>query len=536
MISKNPYKYIHVNLKNSNLQRKQNLFIIRNMKKEEEILNNINGYPLDESQRQIVKSKDKYLLVSAGAGSGKTLTIIGKIRYLIEIEKLKENEIICISFTNEATNNLKNKLKENYNYNVPCYTFHKLGLEILKNENYKITDSNLLNYTINEYLTSIIDNKNKQRLLEYFKIKYNSKNFESKYNNINKEYIDRIKSLIETFINLLKSNDYNENNIIEFINKEKKSKNKNLLIIILYIYKLYEQELKSSKEIDFSDMISLATKKVNKEGYKNKIKYIIIDEFQDTSWVRFNLIKAILSKTNASLLVVGDDFQSIYRFTGCDLTLFLNFENIFPNSKTMKIENTYRNSQELIDVAGSFIMKNNNQIKKNLKSNKSIKKPIEIIYYQNIEKTFIKTIEKIYKETNKPILVLGRNNYDINILTRNDKFVLQETELIYKNNKNINLKYLTIHKSKGLEEENVVIINLTNKTTGFPNKITDHKILSYVKCKEDNYPYAEERRLMYVALTRTKNKVYLLVSQNNSSIFAKELTKHYKKKIKIKKA
>ena len=98
------------------------------------------------------------------------------------------------------------------------------------------------------------------------------------------------------------------------------------------------------------------------------------------------------------------------------------------------------------------------------------------------------------------------------------------------------MKYLTIHRSKGLEEENVILINLTNYRTGFPNKITDHRIISYVKCKEDNYPYSEERRLMYVALTRTKNKIYLLVPKTNKSIFVKEIEKDYRKKIKIKKA
>lgn len=502
---------------------------------EEQILNNINGYPLDDKQRKVVTSDDKYLLVSAGAGSGKTLTIIGKIRYLIEIKKLKEDEIICISFTNEATNNLKNKLKENYGYDIPCYTFHKLGLEILKNDNYKITEPDLLKYTIEEYLKGLINinNDNKKRILTYLKTRYNNRNYEKKYINIREQDLNKIKKLIEKFINLLKSNDYNTNNIIDFIKQEKNKQSKMLLIVILYIYETYEQELKSKKEIDFSDMISLATKKVNKNGYPKKTKYIIIDEFQDTSIVRFNLIKAILKKTNANLLVVGDDFQSIYRFTGCDLSLFVNFTKIFPNSKILKIENTYRNSQELIDIAGSFIMKNPNQIRKNLKSNKHINKPIEIIYYKDINKTFIKLIENIYDKTKKSILVLGRNNLDINLVTNNSKFTTEKNRIIYKNNPNIIINYLTVHRSKGLEESNVIIINLSNKKTGFPNKITDDKILKYVTCKEDDYPLAEERRLMYVALTRTKNKTYLLTPKKNESEFVKEIKKCYKKKIKI---
>lgn len=95
------------------------------------------------------------------------------------------------------------------------------------------------------------------------------------------------------------------------------------------------------------------------------------------------------------------------------------------------------------------------------------------------------------------------------------------------------MTYLTVHRSKGLEEENIIIINLTNKKTGFPNKIQDNKILKYVSCKEDNYKYAEERRLFYVAITRTKNITYLLTPEKNESIFITELKKDYKNKIKI---
>ena len=108
------------------------------------LLDNINGYPLDESQRKVVTSQKKHLLVSAGAGSGKSLTIIGKIRYLIEIKGFSTSDILCISFTNDATNSLKDKLINNYGYNITCYTFHKLGLEILKEEHKKICPPDLL--------------------------------------------------------------------------------------------------------------------------------------------------------------------------------------------------------------------------------------------------------------------------------------------------------------------------------------------------------------------------------------------------------
>ena len=506
------------------------------MEKEiEKLLDNINGYPLDEAQRKVVLSKDKHLLVSAGAGSGKTLTILGKIRYLIEIEKIKEHEVICISFTNEATNNLKNKLKENYNYDIPCYTFHKLGLEILKKQNYKITSSDMLTYTINEFFKAIIKQnpENIKRTLSFLNIKYNNINYTKKYQKLEEKELTPIKTLVEKFINLFKANDYKSEEFITFIKNEKNKKYKAFLILTYYAYHTYQKELQSRKEIDFSDMISLSTKYVEKHGYKNKIKYIIIDEFQDTSKVRFNLIKEILNKTNANLLVVGDDFQSIYRFTGCDLKLFLDFNKIYKDSKILKIENTYRNSQELINIAGSFIMKNKNQLTKDLKSNKKEKYSIQIIYYKNIITTFIKLIEHIHKKTNKPILILGRNNFDINEITKSNLFTLDKNNLIYTKNKDIKMTYLTVHRSKGLEEENVIIINLKNTNLSFPNQISDHKVLKHVACKEDDYPYAEERRLFYVAITRTKNITYLLTPIKNESIFITELKKDYKKQIKI---
>jgi DNA helicase-4 len=262
-------------------------------------------------------------------------------------------------------------------------------------------------------------------------------------------------------------------------------------------------------------MLIKATTYIKKNGYSKKVRYIIIDEYQDTSLVRFNLIREILKSTNANLMVVGDDFQSIYRFTGCDINLFLRFNKYFPNSKSLKIMNTYRNSKELIYVAGNFVMKNKRQIRKKMKSNKSINKPIEIVYYKDLNKT----IKSIVKDLDNDYLILGRNNNDINLLSDDLKN-----------------KFLTVHKSKGLEANNIIIINLKNEILGFPNKIKDEKIFRLVLPKLDKYPYSEERRLFYVALTRTKNKVYLLINKNSISIFVIELIRNYKKYITIKKS
>lgn len=493
------------------------------------------GYYLDNEQMSIVLDESNYLLVTAGAGSGKTLTILGKINYLINYKKINKEDILCISFTKASSDSLKEKIKQEFNLDIDVYTFHKLSLQILKKNKikYSIADQDTLDNIIHEFIyVDVLNNKKFMKIvLNHFNIKYKNKKEYLKYIDNNKE-IYLFEKLISTFIHLFKCNGFNIKDFTKFkrkINIFNYKKEKNFLILVLNIYLKYQKYLNDNKEIDFDDMIIKATNIINKTNLN--YKYIIIDEYQDSSFVRFNLIKEIINKTNSKLMVVGDDFQSIYQFTGCDLSLFLDFKKYFDNSKIMKIQNTYRNSQELIDIAGSFIMKNKSQIKKDLKSNKHIDNPINIVYYKNIRNTLIKLFDII--DISKPIMILGRNNNDINMVIDNKLFILENNKVIYTKNKNIKMYYLTIHKSKGLESDNVIMINLEDKILGFPSKIEDDKLLKFVSKNKEKYPYGEERRLFYVGLTRTKNKVYLLTPIKNESVFIKELKKDYKNKIEI---
>jgi DNA helicase-4 len=170
-------------------------------------------------------------------------------------------------------------------------------------------------------------------------------------------------------------------------------------------------------------------------------------------------------------------------------------------------------------------MKNKKQQKKTLKSNKHLEKPIVIYYRNNLKKALKELLTIIDCES---IMVLGRNNKDIYNYIDED-FTQDQDIFRYKNK---TFRYLTIHKSKGLEAENVILINVIDNIIGLPTKLTQEKILKYVNNTKDYYPYEEERRLFYVALTRTKTYTYLIASKNNYSIFIKELFK-YKKYIQI---
>lgn len=443
---------------------------------------------MNEKKLEAVKSLENTLVV-AGAGSGKTFTIVNKIKYLLDNNIYKENELLVISFTNESVNDLKIKI----DYNLDIMTFHKLAITLINNPDMKISNEYYLKYIINEYFNSYG--------------KYNKKQNKLIKRILQEMDIDNLKKLIFTFINLYKSN-YNDINYLLNLYQKSHFINKIYFKIILEIYHIYNQEIESSNLYDFNDMIKIATNNINNNIIKTNYKYIIIDEFQDTSLNRFKLIDAIMKQNNAKIFVVGDDYQSIYRFSGCNLDIFLNFNKLVSNLNIINLDYNYRNPKEIIDVANSFIMKNKNQIKKETICLKNINKPIKICFYKN-KRT---AIEKILKYIDTKYLILGRNNTDKDLFNVQDK------------------PFLTIHKSKGLEEDNIILINLTNNNNSLPSKIKNHKIINKL-IKTDYYPYEEERRLFYVALTRTRNNIYLLVPKSNYSIFIKELMKNYKKYI-----
>ena len=366
---------------------------------------------MNEKQLEAVKSLENTLVV-AGAGSGKTFTIVNKIKYLLDNNIYKENELLIISFTNESVNDLKRKI----DYDLDILTFHKLAITLINNPDMKISNEYYLKYIINEYFNSYG--------------KYNKKQNKLIKRILQEMDIDNLKKLIFTFINLYKSN-YNDINYLLNLYQKSHFINKIYFKIILEIYHIYNQEIESSNLYDFNDMIKIATNNINNNIIKTNYKYIIIDEFQDTSLNRFKLIDAIMKQNNAKIFVVGDDYQSIYRFSGCNLDIFLNFNKLVSNLNIINLDYNYRNPKEIIDVANSFIMKNKKQIKKETICLKNINKPIKICFYKN-KRT---AIEKILKYIDTKYLILGRNNKDKDLFNVQDK------------------PFLTIHKSKGLEED-----------------------------------------------------------------------------------
>ncbi len=437
---------------------------------------NLKDFNLDKYQLKAVTSKRKTTLVLAGAGCGKTYTITSRVRYLIDHLKVNPKDILCISFTNDAVN----KLKDDLNYEVEVLTFHKLALKVIGSKKEVLIEDILTDIIINTF--------SNDKLFGLF--------------NLNK---DEMFFIVKTFINLFKTNNYELDKFYFFINKSS-VKDKMLLKEIMKCYICYQSYLNKENIIDFNDMINLAIK--NLDNSTIRYKYIIIDEYQDISQTKFLFIKKLIKLSNSNFFAVGDDFQSIYKFTGSNINVITNFKKYFPISKIIKLKKTYRNSNELVKIAGKFIMKNPFQVKKKLKSSKKIKNPVHIIYYYNLNESMQNIINE--DKINK-LFILSRNNKD-----------LENIDI-----KGVNYKKMSVHKSKGLQEDYIFLINVNNLSNGFPNKFANHYILNYVNNYKERYLYEEERRLFYVAITRCIKRVYIFVPYNMESCFIKEI-KHYK--------
>ncbi|MBE5875543.1 MAG: DNA helicase UvrD [Lachnospiraceae bacterium] len=722
------------------IEQYNNKFIAEKMIEEKKYLDNIlkdvdPDIMLDEDQRQVVLSDEDYTLVIAGAGAGKTTTVAAKVRYLVDKKNVDPSEILVISFTNKAVNELKEKINKDLGIDCPIATFHSTGNAILhkqSSQNLNIVDDHKLYMCIVDYLKNtilhnpkVVDNlvlffasyfdapfngselndffqsisktgyatlrsdlneikeeiidkrskkcvtiqnellrshqeveianylylnnidykyetvypynlegsrkpytpdflisqgdrnayiehfgiteegenflysedqletykkvvkykvqfhrthgtkllytfsayKDKRTLIEHLKEELENSGFvlnpRSSQEVLQKiisteenKYIRKLVFLICRFINNFKTNGYTAEDFDRMYRSTENVRSRLFLSICKECFLQYERWLEENKAIDFQDMINESAR-ILREAKENQIdlgfKYIIVDEYQDISRQRFDLTKALSEATKAKIIAVGDDWQSIYAFSGSDITLFTQFEAKMGYAKLLKIVKTYRNSQEVIDIAGNFVQKNTSQLRKRLLSPKNIIDPVIIYTYDSAWKKADEdnrsganyaiahavevALEQILEYGNREgktqignILLLGRFGFDGDKLEKSGLF-----EYVTKTGKIRSVKYpklditfMTAHSSKGLGYDNVIVVNGRNETYGFPSKIEDDPVLSFVIKEDHSIDYAEERRLFYVAMTRTKNRVYFIAPEKNPSEFLLELKHDYK--------
>lgn len=339
---------------------------------------------------------------------------------------------------------------------------------------------------------------------------------------------DNFIKFVTSFITLMKANEKSLDDIIAQIPVGSSNYERNVKAIrsvIEPMYSYYATSLQQNNEIDFTDALLIAADLLNQHPDTYQYKYILVDEFQDMSMDKYKFLNALRrQKPFTKFFCVGDDWQSIYRFSGSDMALFSNFSKYFGYTKELRIEATHRFGNPLLSKSSRFILKNPIQKEKILIADESRETQLDFFpIYDEIhwKQEIAEIIHKIPKDESINIIARYKHNL-FNLfpeLEGQDKLGRKSYEIKIENHR---IRCLTVHSAKGLEADNVILINCDGGIYGFPSLVEDDPLLAYVLSGEDEYDYSEERRTFYVAITRAKKRSIVLYDATNPSVFVSE--------------
>ena len=296
------------------------------------------------------------------------------------------------------------------------------------------------------------------------------------------------------------------------------------LKILMPIYEAYQKFLAKNRHIDFDDMIGRAIEYVETGRFVPYWRYILVDEFQDISDPRARLVNALKKSADAcSLFCVGDDWQSIYRFTGSDIRFTTAFEAKFGPTKITVLEKTFRFNNSICDIASRFVLENPTQVKKSLTTHATVKRPAVSLLRQaklresDCDDRLHRVLTHVAARAKEGCSVYLLGRFHFNLPDAAEMMALQ------KQYPTLSIESNTVHGAKGLEADYVVVLGLGRGKYGFPSQKISHPLLEALLPAPDDFPHAEERRLFYVALTRAKQRVYLIVDMAAASEFVTEL-------------
>lgn len=283
----------------------------------------------------------------------------------------------------------------------------------------------------------------------------------------------------------------------------------------------YVTELNNQNAIDFDDMIIRAIQVVTQGKFKPNWKYILVDEFQDISAARMEFIHSLVEKgPDPSLTVVGDDWQSIYRFSGGKLELTTRFGEMVGSYTETKLQKTFRYNNSIANTAGQFIMENPEQFKKHIETHSKVNQPQVFLLddkvgnQQGVYERVLEVVQKIREnDASGSVAIIARYNY----LLQEAKQAISSARL------SNNINFWSFHRSKGLEADYCILIGFFQGKSGFPNENRNEAIIEALLPSLDSYPHSEERRLLYVGITRARHKSYIIADPTAPSDFITEL-------------
>ena len=482
----------------------------------------VENHPLDREQCKSIYDPARFNLTVAGAGSGKTTTILGKILYLLQSGFASPPEILVLSFTHDSAKELRERfLREYYQAfaeqillgkspppNITIETFHSLALKLLRSlwPDFSVT-------------TNEIDDE--QSVSEIADNVASGSDDEATPESIIREFFDLHKLEPETVVQIAS----------KFSSEEYRK-------LFLTVSKKYQRELSSlleNHQATFSGLIKLAIRYLRSGQIKTQFRYIIVDEYQDLSALRQEFLHLLIESSQANLFAVGDDWQAIYGFSGSRVDFTLNFRRFWGDFSLHRISKTYRFGPTLAGLSSSFIMQDHAQIRKQIRSQKedALEPVVEIS--GDSERLDLEVLTHYFESLpeNSSILLLGRFQIDRFRLAHCSKFNLTSDGIEFHPRPDLKIRFLTVHQSKGLEADYVIILNNREAKLGFPAHVKDPPLKAELvrivdELKLDQISENEERRLFYVALTRAKKQVILLTVDGKESSFIKELRRKFR--------
>lgn len=388
--------------------------------------------------------------------------------------------------------------------------FQKGKLLLVKTFDSMTKDSALFNHTLDKVI--------KNRLPSDYQ-KTTFLNYREEFNHYHSDVKDFIQQVIRV-TDMIKVENISIDTVLQNARKDQHERIRNFYELAIPIVKGFIDYCTNKSYLDFNDLISKSTSLfLNHDDviqkYRNKFEYILVDEFQDVNNLQVELIKLLLTN-KTQLFCVGDDWQSIYGFRGSNVNYIVEFEKHFDNTEIIKLNLNYRSTQNIVGASNEVIKHNKFKVDKDVQASKMSEHKIVVFSGNNLEENIQFCSEKVNE-----LLKDGINNDEILFLYRRNKMFSPYFNFFKGEGTRVQGK--TIHASKGLEAKVVFIIGLTEGNGGFPDIWLEDRIFQIIKKANHDILMEEERRLFYVAITRAKDKLFLITEKGNESSFLKEI-------------
>lgn len=510
------------------LEERNDIWLQNEMQNWQVLFAQIENSPLNTSQQKAVLLNNDHNLVLAGAGTGKTSVLMARVAYLLQSHQGQAEEMALLAFGRDAANEVSERLANKIGITaqkVNVSTFHQMALKIISDveggapaiSSLATEEKQKLQWCgvwLKEHWVNATNFKRWQKHLSLWPIAYLNGDEELVNQSENPKLLAWLNQQVEQLMTMNVTKKAIQQQIIDH---PEYSRLNSELQLAWPAYQAWKQYLKEQNELDFHLMIEKATQYVAKNKFKSPWRFLMVDEYQDISPARLALLEALVNqpsdKGRRSLFAVGDDWQSIYQFAGSDVNLTTEFAIRFPYSTTHALDTTYRFNSQIAEIAGDFITQNPAQLPKELTAHKEQKQKAVTVL---AEDKLVRCLARV-NNTPKPlkVLVLGRTHKQ-----KPEQFELWQEEYI-----NLEFTYMTCHSSKGKEADVVLIVGADENF--FPMKERAPHLDAALKSSNEEYPFAEERRLFYVAMTRAKNEVIVSYSHQPSPFVTELLEGDY---------